>query len=573
MSAIGFSLNLVSLLAITLVTGILVDDAIVEIENIVRHMRMGKTAYRAALEAADEIGLAVIAISLSIAAIFAPVSFMGGIAGQYFRQFGLTVAIAVLFSLLGRALRHARHRRLFPARARLTTSRKTGASCAATRGSSAASVRHRWITLFVGALIFAASLWSTKLLPSGFLPADDQGRVLLAVELPPGSRLDDTDRVTRAISDKLRAMPEVRSALIFGGQILGGGAEPRKATFVINFVHKSEREATQKQLADAHRGDARESTRHPLLVPQGQRPARHPADHRRAESRRRSTTPRTSSRAKCATIPIIENPMSTAELDRPELRVTPRRQVAADLGVSTEALSGTIRVATLGDIDANLAKFNAGDRLVPIRVELDEAARSRVGLLKDLRVPTASGGADSALGCRRFRDEPRADRDQPLRSHAPRDGRGGSARRRGARRRRRGDQGASDREGSPAGRRDSRDRRCRGDGRGLRVLRGGDGRGADDRLRAAGALVRQLPAADHDSDLAAALDRRSDHRAAHHAQGDVHAGRHRHAHADGHRDQECDHAGRFRGRGDRPRDAAARSAGRSRTQARPARSS
>ena len=100
MEAIGFSLNLVSLLAITLVTGILVDDAIVEIENIVRHMRMGKSAYRASLEAADEIGLAVIAISLSIAAIFSPVSFMGGIAGQYFRQFGLTVAIAVMFSLL-----------------------------------------------------------------------------------------------------------------------------------------------------------------------------------------------------------------------------------------------------------------------------------------------------------------------------------------------------------------------------------------------------------------------------------------------------------------------------------------
>ena len=96
----GFSLNLVSLLAITLVTGILVDDAIVEIENIVRHMRMGKSPYRAAMEAADEIGLAVIAITLTIVAIFAPVSFMGGIPGQYFKQFGLTVAVAVLFSLL-----------------------------------------------------------------------------------------------------------------------------------------------------------------------------------------------------------------------------------------------------------------------------------------------------------------------------------------------------------------------------------------------------------------------------------------------------------------------------------------
>src|SRR5262250_423543 len=98
--AAGFSLNLVSLLAITIVTGILVDDAIVEIENIMRHMRMGKSPYRAALEAADEIGLAVIAISLTIIAIFAPASFMPGIAGQFFKQFGITVSVQVFFSLL-----------------------------------------------------------------------------------------------------------------------------------------------------------------------------------------------------------------------------------------------------------------------------------------------------------------------------------------------------------------------------------------------------------------------------------------------------------------------------------------
>ena len=81
-------------------TGILVDDAIVEIENIARHIRMGKTPYRASLEAADEIGLAVMAITATIVAIFAPVSFMGGIAGQYFKQFGLTIAVAVTMSLL-----------------------------------------------------------------------------------------------------------------------------------------------------------------------------------------------------------------------------------------------------------------------------------------------------------------------------------------------------------------------------------------------------------------------------------------------------------------------------------------
>ncbi len=391
MDAIGFSLNLVSLLAITLVTGILVDDAIVEIENIVRHMRMGKSAWRASLEAADEIGLAVIAISLSIAAIFSPVSFMGGIAGQYFRQFGLTVAIAVLFSLLVARFVTPVIAAYF-LRAPRESEQVDGAIMHGYTRLVRASVRHRWITLLIGALIFAGSLWSTRLLPSGFIPADDVGRVLLAVEMPPGSRLDDTDRVTRAVSEKLRAMPEVRSALIFGGQILGGGAEPRKATIVINFVHKSERDATQKELQTriAAMLAGQPDIRYWFLKDNGQRDLslivagpdidviNDTADQLASEMR---------------SIPIIENPMSTAELERPELRIVPKRQVAADLGVSTEALSETIRVATLGDIDANLAKFNAGNRLVPIRVELDEAARSHVGLLQDLRVTTAGGKA------------------------------------------------------------------------------------------------------------------------------------------------------------------------------------
>ena len=390
MDAIGFSLNLVSLLAITLVTGILVDDAIVEIENIVRHMRMGKSAWRASLEAADEIGLAVIAISLSIAAIFSPVSFMGGIAGQYFRQFGLTVAIAVLFSLLVARFVTPVIAAYF-LRAPHNENQADGPVMQRYTRLVRASVRHRWITLLIGALIFAGSLWSTRLLPSGFIPADDVGRVLLAVELPPGSRLEDTDRVTRAVSEKLRKMPEVRSALIFGGQILGGGWEPRKATIVINFVHKSEREATQKEMQTriAAMLAAQPDIRYWFLKDNGQRDlsliiAGPDIDVINDTANQLASEMRA--------IPIVENPMSTAELDRPELRIVPKRQVAADLGVSTEALSAAIRVATLGDIDANLAKFNAGDRLVPIRVELDEAARSHVGLLQHLRVPTAGGG-------------------------------------------------------------------------------------------------------------------------------------------------------------------------------------
>jgi multidrug efflux pump subunit AcrB len=391
MNAIGFSLNLVSLLAITLVTGILVDDAIVEIENIVRHMRMGKSAYRASLEAADEIGLAVIAISLTIVAIFSPVSFMSGIAGQYFRQFGLTVAIAVVFSLLVARFITPVISAYF-LRAPVQATHHEGAVMRFYVRLVRASVRHRWITLAAGVMIFIASLMATRLLPSGFLPAEDNSRALLAVELPPGSLLADTDRVTRGISDELRAIPEVRSVLIYGGQILGSGAEPRKATFVINFVNKSERAATQKEL-QARIGATLASTpdiRYWFVQDNGQRDLsliiagpdiaaiNDTANQLASEMR---------------SIPSIENPISTAELDRPELRVEPKRQIAADLGVSTEALSETIRVATLGDIDANLAKFNAGDRLVPIRVELNESARGDIGRLEDLRVGTASGGA------------------------------------------------------------------------------------------------------------------------------------------------------------------------------------
>src|SRR3546814_929194 len=99
MEMMGFSLNGLSLLALSLVAGVLVDDAIVEIENIVRHMRMGKTAYQAAIDAADEIGLAVVATTMSIVAVFLPVALMPGVSGQFFIQFGLTIVFAVLTSL------------------------------------------------------------------------------------------------------------------------------------------------------------------------------------------------------------------------------------------------------------------------------------------------------------------------------------------------------------------------------------------------------------------------------------------------------------------------------------------
>src|SRR5690606_14850412 len=191
MSALGFSLNLVSLLGITLVTGVLVDDAIVEIENIVRHMHMGKSPYRAAIEAADEIGLAVIAITFTIVAIFAPVSFMGGIAGQYFKQFGMTVAVAVLISLLVARLitpmMAAYLMRPIPEKPAVD-----GWLMRAYTNFLRATLRVRYLTLFVGLALFVGSIYATGLLPTGFLPDEDTSRIVVSAELPPGATLDDT---------------------------------------------------------------------------------------------------------------------------------------------------------------------------------------------------------------------------------------------------------------------------------------------------------------------------------------------------------------------------------------------
>jgi len=394
MEALGFSLNLVTLLAMTLVTGILVDDAIVEIENIVRHMRMGKSAYRAALEAADEIGLAVIAITLTIVAVFVPVSFMGGIAGQYFRQFGITVAAAVLFSLLVARLITPMLAAYFM-RDHGAEEKPDGWLLRAYTRLIGWSVRHRLATLVLGMFIFAGSIASMQLLPSGFLPAEDAARILVAAELPPGSRLEDMKRTSDEITGVLRARPEVRSVFVDGGRILGfagGGEEVRKATFVVNLVDKGERELRQRDIEQIFTRELASlpDVRAWVVNENGERALTLIVSGSDGEAVAR-TAPNIVSEMR--RIPELNNVVSNSALDRPEIRFIPRPDVAADLGVSTEDLSEVIRIATIGDVDANLAKFNAGDRQVPIRVQLDERARSDRQVLEALKIRTGAGAA------------------------------------------------------------------------------------------------------------------------------------------------------------------------------------
>jgi hydrophobe/amphiphile efflux-1 (HAE1) family protein len=391
MSALGFSLNLVSLLAITLVTGILVDDAIVEIENIVRHMRMGKSPYRAALEAADEIGLAVIAITFTIVAVFAPVSFMGGIAGQYFKQFGLTVAVAVLISLLVARLITPMLAAYF-LRPHKHVEEKDGLVMRAYSRVVGWSVRHKFVTFLLGIAFFAGSIYSTNLLPSGFLPEEDQSRSLFVVELPPGSRLDDTKAVTDRLTAELKNMPEVKNVFVNGGTQLPSKNEVRLATLTVTFVPKDQRELRQRQLEGRIVDLVRDmpDIRFFTLNENGQRglslivsgPDQDVVIETAAKLER-----------EMATIPTLQSVTSTVPLNKPEIQISPKPALAAELGVSTDVIAETVRVGTIGDIAANLAKFNAGDRQIPIRVQLPEAVRGDRALLDVLKVPAKNGTA------------------------------------------------------------------------------------------------------------------------------------------------------------------------------------
>jgi multidrug efflux pump subunit AcrB len=390
MDLLGFSLNLISFLAITLSTGILVDDAIVEIENIVRHMRMGKTPYQAAIDAADEIGLAVIAISLTIIAIFAPASFMPGIAGQFFKQFGITVSVQVFFSLLAARfvtpmlaayfMKHHDHDDPPPGRVLNTYHRVV-----------TWSVKHYYVTVLIGLGVFAGSIWSIALLPQSFLPAQDSARSWLGLELPPGTQLAYTEKVTEDIVTRLRKRPEVKSVFVDGGRDPHGSQEVRRATVIINYTQKTQRNITQRELENSisQELDDLPDIRFWFLDDQGNRAislivagadsniVNNVASELATQMKR---------------VPLIANVVSETSLDRPELRIRPRADLAARLGVTTESLSQTVRVATIGDVGPALAKFDAGDRLVPIRVQLEDAARGNIRALEQLRVPLGEHG-------------------------------------------------------------------------------------------------------------------------------------------------------------------------------------
>ncbi|WP_231582102.1 efflux RND transporter permease subunit [Puniceibacterium sp. IMCC21224] len=384
MQYLGFSLNTVSLLGITLVTGILVDDAIVEIENIVRHIQMGRPAYEASEEAASEIGLTVIAISFTIVAVFTPVSFMSGIAGQYFKQFGLTVAVAVLFSLLvARLITPMMAAYFLRDGAANPEDEREGLILRSYLRVLRWTLNNRAVTLILGLALFAGSIFSATLLPTEFVPAADTGRTMVSVELPPGSKLADTREVGRDISAIVAEIPEVKNTFVY---TTGTDTE---ATIVVNFGQRTDRTrgfAEIEQDIRARLSGVPDVRLH--VSAQGQRDVSISVlgDGERAAAEAAQDLAR-----QIETVPGIAAADTAAALVRPEIRITPRPELAADLGVTASSLATTVRIATIGDSGSNVAKFSDGETQIPIVVRLNEASRSDLLLMQGQRIPSTRG--------------------------------------------------------------------------------------------------------------------------------------------------------------------------------------
>ena len=385
----GFTLNQMTLLALSLITGVLVDDAIVEIENITRHMKMGKSGYQAAMDAADEIGLAVVACSMAIVAVFLPVSFMGGLVGQFFIQFGFTVAVAVFMSLVVARL-------ITPLLAAYTL--KPHAALRSADGPVMEwylralrwSVKHRVKTLLAGTLFFVLSVVGLAMVPQTFVPDSDNASSTLKVELPPGVLLRQTSQVSAAAYQILRRHPEVVSVVESVGEDDDG--EVRSGNLYVQLVPARQRKLSQKQFEA-------QLTKELRVIPDARLNFQSQADGGGrdltlyvvgSDPELVERTARTAIE-QMRTLKELRDPRINGDMARPELVIHPRLDLAAQLGVTVASISETVRVATLGEIAQNEAKFSLAGRQIPIRVSLVESARSNLATLENLPVRTASG--------------------------------------------------------------------------------------------------------------------------------------------------------------------------------------
>ncbi|MCP2728843.1 efflux RND transporter permease subunit [Limnofasciculus baicalensis] len=427
---LGYTLNSMTLLALALAIGNLVDDAVVEIENMDRHMDMGKSPFKAALDSSAEVGLAVLASAATIIAVFLPVAFMGGVPGQFFQPFGVTVAISTIFSTLvartvtpmmgayllkgkiGNREKGIGKKKegkvknkfsfsIFPftrSKSPRQTSQPSAAKSAVKshpyRSLLQWSLRHKLTTIALAIAFFIGSLMLLPLIPKGFVDSGDLGLSTVSLELPPGSTLKDTIEVAKQAQKIIEKNPTVNSVLTTVGASSSGGVNQGS----ISIQLKPKEERPQKDGKTISQVDFEKELRPEFRQIPG---ARISFDSQGGRGGRKdlsivlkSENPDALIQAandlekQMRSIPGLVEVVSTASLVKPEILVIPDPARAADLGVTVQAIARTASLATIGDNPSNLAKFNLPDRQIPIRVQIDPKARNDIDTIKNLQVPT-----------------------------------------------------------------------------------------------------------------------------------------------------------------------------------------
>ncbi|BAZ41236.1 acriflavin resistance protein [Calothrix sp. NIES-4101] len=399
--ALGYTLNNMTLLGLALAVGNLVDDAVVEIENMERHMAMGKSPRQAAFDSSDEVGLAVIASAATIIAVFLPVAFMGGIPGQFFQPFGVTVAVSTFFSTLvarmvtpmmgayllkdkqqGQKAKGKKQKKFFLLPLSSSSSRRFQPYKSLLKWS----LNHRITTMMIAVAFFIGSVMMIPLIPKGLVDGSDIGISTIAVDLPPGSTLTDTNKAVTQLTNIVRKSPVVESVL--------ATQEINSATLTVKLKSKEERKISQLEFEQQIRPDFAQ-------VPG----ARISFQSASAVGGRKDLTVVLQSENPQELLQVADNleremrnvaglieVTSSASLVKPEILVIPNPQRAADLGVTVQAIARTASLATIGDNEASLAKFNLPDRQIPIRVQIDPKARQDIETIKNLQVPRTGGG-------------------------------------------------------------------------------------------------------------------------------------------------------------------------------------
>lgn len=399
MNALGFTMNMMTMLALSLSIGLLIDDAIVVVENIFRHVEEGEEPGVAAHTGTAEIGLAVVAITASVVAVFLPVAFMKGIVGRFFFQFGVTVCVAVLISLFvaltlipmlsARFLRQVHdHGRVYRAITRVLDAIDASYSWLLRR-----SLRHRFLTILVGVAVFGVTLFVGKYLRGEFLPVEDQSEFNIRVKAPLGASVQATDELL----ERIRAVVQPQPWVTYTFTTIGSDELQRvnEGVMYVKMLEKGQREIGQLEAMQWARsnlaglkGGARIAVE---VVPRVSGGGRKNSDVQlevRGPDLDRLEQVARAVQDHMSRTPGYADPDTSYEKNKPEVSVSIKRDRAADLGVDPMAVATTIR-ALIGGV--NVTKFRAeGDRY-DVAVRLLEPFRNRPSDVEMLTVKNVRG--------------------------------------------------------------------------------------------------------------------------------------------------------------------------------------